>query len=168
MPNPPWLDYLFEELDNGQIQAGVYVEMPQRQPKDYGHMPYSIEPSYQHTKGTRIPASTISRFRSGEWTPRETSLHKLRNLYERYNYLSARSVGMSPAHAQKMRTKNPLQFAREYNTFYETGLAIHDRRFYEAIEAGQEPPLLSFIFDGMAHSDRDEGDDWEEYISTGE
>lgn len=68
----------------------------QAQAHEISEVPY-------HIKGTGIPASTLAKFRSGEWTPGQRTLDKLRLMHQRYMYSRMRSVGVPADHARRAR-----------------------------------------------------------------
>jgi len=106
MSIPSWAKYMLDNYSPGMLQAGYLVTKPRRirNREIDGH--WQIVPDYKRVRGTGIPASTMAKFKSGEWTPGEKTLVKLSKAYRRFVYNDLRSVGASVSEAKRLTTYN--------------------------------------------------------------
>lgn len=115
-----WLEYVLysDAFTIGELQSG-YTYM--RPAKD-SHGNTVLVPV--HVPGTRIPASTLYRFREGFWVPRERSLEKLYAFYRRWAYHQLRASGLSTSEAKaNVPRRDPMQVwdtVRKMRTVAET------------------------------------------------
>lgn len=94
---PQWLQYVLysDAFSLGELQAGYSYDRAAK--TKHGE---TIREQVK-VPGTKIPASTIDKFREGFWTPRDKSLNKLYQFYRRWAYHQLRSSGLSRDQAQK-------------------------------------------------------------------
>jgi hypothetical protein len=97
------VEWVLNAFSNGEIQAHTSVIMPVK----LGSKPDSpIIERARKIPATRIPASTIQKFRTHEYMPRERSIKKLVKFYDQYNYHYLRSIGCNTGDA-KINAKQP-------------------------------------------------------------
>jgi hypothetical protein len=114
MSNPRWLQSFFDSYSNGEIQAGIRIEVPTKLKSSTTaptHQGYEIVLKTKQLDGTRIPASTIAKFRAwakGEplgwktaWKPSDATLAKFKKLHDRNNYNKLRNSGASLTEAKR-------------------------------------------------------------------
>jgi hypothetical protein len=109
--------------------------------------------------GTKIPASTIHKFRDGTYKMRETSIKKLSDLYHRYHEKKLRSKGLNKEDSRHYAKESPAKIGVLLSDYYRWAKEI--KRSKKELY-GQETPI-HFIQYGMAHSDHDVSE-WDEYI----
>jgi hypothetical protein len=156
---PEWAEFMLKHFSPGQLQAGIDVALPtrvykERRPRE-GERDYKIVQVTKRVAGTRIPASVISKFQRGVWTPRERTLSKLRKLYVRYSYQTLRAEGLNTEQARRFSTRPPDAVARtikDYNDYIRT----------VAAEKGVDPLYIAW---GFMNSTRKKGD-WDSYIRS--
>lgn len=154
---------VFSLYTNGEIQAGPSIQAPIRiNLPGKGH-PYEIRIGSKQIKGTRIPASTLAKFRSGEWKPGPRTMQKLRNFQNRINYNRLRASGASVKEARKhFRSKDVPAIIDKYRSIVQTITAAKNQQR----ESQNLPPIEpAYILWGISRSIR-QFDDWDSY--TGE
>jgi hypothetical protein len=154
MPNPQWLEEMFQRYSLGELQAGLEFATPIRRKTPDKEWKSEIVLSSVKSKGTRIPASTLSKFRSHDWTPRQTSLKKLKALNDRFNYNRLRSSGANRNEARRLfRSKEVEKVIADY------------RKYTKAISEGKGVDLANVLW-GMQQSDRSYSS-WAGFLSEG-
>ena len=104
---------------------------------------------------TKIPASTIHRFQTGEYTPRERSIKKLSAFYDKLMYNKLRAVGVGEKDARRYRKLIPDKITPVFKDY---------RKWARQIQANYlsryEQVKVSHILWGMAHSVKYGYNDW--------
>lgn len=95
---PSWARGMLEEYSAGQLQAGVKYQLPKKQREGN-----EIVSTTQKTAGTRIPASTMQKFKMGIWKMSDRTLNKLRKMRVRVNYADLRAAGLKAREANKLK-----------------------------------------------------------------
>jgi len=144
--------WMLQNFSPGQLQAFALVEMPFK--KGRGEEAPVVE-RQKRVDATKIPASTIHRFQTGEYTPRERSINKLSKFYDKYMYNKLRSIGADRDDARTYRTMDPVRIAPVLKNYREWAKQI--QRNYAA---RYEQVRLSHILWGMAHSVKYGYNDW--------
>lgn len=128
-----WLDDLRVLVDSGmlsygELQSGTYHDRVGRHKTGEkavarmsasGKVYTTYTPIYDYpeqkvyNKGTGIPASTISRIFSGEFSPSRSTLTILRNFHKRYAYNELRSAGASTSEARRLRSRSDWYVKRD-------------------------------------------------------
>lgn len=154
MPNPSWLTEMFERYELGELQSGLEFATPLRRETPGEEHPYEIVLDSVKCKGSRIPASTLAKFRSGEWQPRSRSLDKLKALNDRFNYNRLRSSGANRSEARRLyRQKDVEKKIADY------------RRYTKAISEGKGVDIANVLW-GMQHSENSYNF-WQSYLEDG-
>jgi len=91
--------WVLSKFSPGEIQAYTEIKVPHKAGRKYDS---PIIKRSQIIKGTGIPASTIHRFQTGEYTPREKSIAKLVIFYNNYQHKHLRSVGANKEDARRL------------------------------------------------------------------
>lgn len=113
---PQWLETTLQAFSPGEFQYGTEITELSRDPFKKHH---PIQKTGRRIKGTGIPAYVFSKFRSGEWTPREKSRKKIAAFLKRYRYNQLRTVGAKQKEAKKAsRIKEYLDFNAIYNDYF--------------------------------------------------
>jgi len=98
----------------GELQSFIKTDIPYKHGRK-PDSPITLRPSY--TKAASIPASTIHRFQTGEYTPRKISIKKLSDAYDRYRYAQLVSVGANRKDAAKFCRLSPNTIAPILNNY---------------------------------------------------
>lgn len=155
MPSISRASTVLSSFSVSQLQSGVTISVPHKISVPHpapGQRDYRIVAQDHHVRGTRIPASTLAKFKTGEWTPSQRTLSKLRSFSDRINYQRLRAVGASPAEAARHRRKPPGILKEILDNYIRTVLTI-------AANKGVSPLYVSW---GCAHSWR-LSEDWDSY-----
>jgi len=158
MPIPVWAEFMLNNLSPGQLQSGTYFKAPVKQSvpvSPEAPRGFKIVQGIKGVRGTGIPASTMSRFRSGEWTPRQATLDKLHKYYNRYMYQFLKSSGATSRQARRFYNLPPdkiISIAQSY-------------RAYVEMVAKNKDVSLDYVLWGFTQSERI-FEDWEEYIRS--
>jgi len=158
MPLSPRAEWVLNNLSLGEIQAGVDFIVPLKVPKaprSAGERDYKIVRSTKRVEGTRIPASTIVKFKSGEWTPRRKTIDKLEKLYYRHQYQTLKSSGLSTQQARRFFRRSPQEVATIANEYAQYIRTI-------ASNKGVDP---FYVLYGFTLSQRIM-EDWDFYVSS--
>jgi len=142
---PETVAYALEAFSLGELQAGVKFTYPERREvpvSPANPRGYIIEPSEHRMKGTRIPASTLHKFATGQWKPGPRSIAKLLNFVKNYKYNALRAVGVSREEASRVSRWKFERWLSHYE-FYRLTLAKM------AKAKGADPLYMAW---GMAHS----------------
>jgi len=156
MSKPRWLTELFSSLTNGELQGGKSISYPTRKELP---RPRPDQYRYQHSigkkkvYGTHIPASTLSKFRSGKWTPGPRSLKKLKALRDRYNYHRLRASGANTSEARKLMRSRTIE--QDISIYRKTAQTIAEQKGVD----------IAAILWSNRRSDR-EVNSWEQYIKA--
>jgi len=178
MSVPRWVDELFATCTNGELQGGKSISYPLRErirhpkPDQY---PYKHFMGRKKVSGTRIPASTLSKFRSKEWTPGPRTLSKLILLRDRINYARLRGSGSSPAEARRHMRSRDLD--KEINIMRKTAQTISEQKGVDLAailwsNMRSERPMSSWEsyvkskYGGFSEPDEefDDDEEWDQYI----
>lgn len=95
---PLWARGMLEEYSAGQLQAGVIYQLPRKQRERN-----QIVMTTQKVSGTRIPASTLQKFKMGTWKMTDRTLNKLKKMRVRVNYADLRAAGLKAKEANKLK-----------------------------------------------------------------
>lgn len=101
---PQWASYMLETYSAGALQAGFIYVRPERTQNRTPDGHWQITTGYKRVRGTGIPASTMAKFKSGQWTPGERTLTKLKSAYRRFAYNELRRQGASTPEAKRITT----------------------------------------------------------------
>lgn len=149
-----YVQEVLSRFSNSELQAGLSIQTPQRRhitPATPDEWPYEIFLGPKKLAGTRIPSSTLSKFRSGEWTPGKRTIEKLKAFEDRANYARLRASGASVAEA-KRRFRSPK--VKEYIAEY--------RAIVSSVAKGKKRDI-AYITWGMMQSEKTL-DDFEKYV----
>lgn len=105
---------------------------------------------------TGIPASTIQRFQTGEYVPREKSIKKLAAFYNHYMYYTFRGHGANKEDSRyycKLEPDKAPKYLADYTKWARRIRANH-------ISRGRDVPLAAIVW-SMAHSQHPRND-WEQ------
>lgn len=75
-------------------------------------------------KATRIPASVITRYRSGQFTPSPQSLKKLQSVYRKWVRDTLDDVGAHPKHIRKMQQRTPQKVLQTRNRYVDAAIYL--------------------------------------------
>lgn len=136
--------WVLQAFSPAELQAYTFIDTPTkhgRQRHDLITIDKKIIPS------TGIPASTIHRFQTTEYRPRERSIRKLAAFYDRYQYYRFRAYGASQKDARKFARYTP---ERGQKVLYK--YAKYARNIQNNYHKSGENIPIEFIQWGMAHS----------------
>lgn len=113
---PQWLETTLQSFSPGELQYGADVTELRRDTTEKYH---PIVTTGKKIKGTGIPAYVFSKFRSGEWIPREKSRRKITAFLKRYRFQQLRNVGARKDQATKLsKIKEYPEFNKTYNQYF--------------------------------------------------
>ena len=144
--------WMLRNFTPGQLQAFALVEIPFKAGRKE-KAPITVKP--KRVESTKIPASTIYRFQTGEFIPRERSIKKLSAFYDKYMYNKLRAVGANREDARTYRTLDPEKITpvlKDYRKWAKQIQSNYVSRY--------EQVTLSHILWGMAHSVKYGYNDW--------
>jgi hypothetical protein len=146
-----WVLYKFSP---GELQSHVSIKTPVKTGRKVCTVLPSGEKKYapiviisRRVDSTGIPASTLSRFKTKKWVPREKSLKKLAAFYDKYMYNHMRASGLNKEDARKNHTLPPSETLPIIYQYKKWAEKIQDNNF----KMGREV-MLEHILWGMAHS----------------
>lgn len=156
--NPEWIGHVFGSFTPGQLQSGYRLLVPTKVRTPRARWPFKVVEAEKSVAGTGIPASTLARFASGEWTPRERSLSKLYAFWRRSMYNELRSRGANPQEAALHSGRSApaalralseyARIAREIaeskdvpEEYVRLGMTLSDRRLFDWITYEREKRL---------------------------
>ena len=152
------LQYILNNFTLGEIQSGVYTPREVFQLNDKGEKVHKTV--FKLVKGTKIPASTLSRMLLPEsdprhLTPRKKTIDKIHAFYKRFAYNAARSQGAGQQTAKKAVTTQPSTL----------DIYLQKMRNYAKTIAKSKNVPLQYVITGMTLSNKFESlEDWENYI----
>jgi hypothetical protein len=144
--------WMLKNFTPGQLQAFVLVDTPFKSGRG-DEAPVTVKP--KRVQSTKIPASTIHRFQTGEYTPRERSIKKLSKFYDKFMYNKLRATGASKKDARTCRTMDPEKITpvlKDYRKWAKQIQKNYQSRYRQV--------TLSHILWGMAHSVKYGYNDW--------
>jgi len=144
--------WMLKNFTPGELQAFILVDTPFKAGKKE-EAPITVIP--RRVESTRIPASTINRFQTGEYTPRERSIKKLSKFYDKYMYNKLRAVGAGREDARTYKTMDPDKITPIMRNYLKWAKQIQSN-----YASRYEQVTLSHILWGMAHSVKYGYNDW--------
>jgi ABC-type uncharacterized transport system involved in gliding motility auxiliary subunit len=128
--------FVLAKLPLGAVQSRVTVErnirVGRKPPKGQGESSIDRRPLVKRVKvvkGTGIPASTLKKFQSLEYSPKKTSIKKLVNFYERYQFQRLRAAGVNAKEAKRIKSYEHATIDKTISTFKKNAIKI--QRHYE-------------------------------------
>jgi hypothetical protein len=144
--------WMLRNFTPGQLQAFALVDTPFKAGREEDS-PITIKP--KRVESTKIPASTIKRFQTGEYIPREKSIKKLSAFYDKFMYNKLRAVGAKREDARRYRKFTPDKITSVLQDYRKWAKQIQSNYMtrYEQVK-------VSHILWGMAHSVKYGYNDW--------
>jgi hypothetical protein len=141
--------WVLQNFSPSELQHRTAVSTPYKLGYKYDS---GIVKKDRYVKGCSIPASTIHRFQipknlPGYYTPREKSIKKLADFYERYQYHKLRSAGANTKDARTFANLTPDKIKPVFQKYNRWTRKIQSNN----VTVGHDVEL-SYIQWGMAHS----------------
>lgn len=140
--------WLLNNIPLGALQSGYERKIPV--PKHSKMVRVYIN----RIEGLNIPASTLSRFRSGEFTPSQKTIDKLEKMYRRYAYNEAAAHGMKIKEARRWQRLDPDMLVDRIKKMSSIIKSVAD----------EKDTTMENIVAGMRFSQKDTVEDWEQYV----